>query len=357
MVCEYNGIAGFEKYLTATATNNPNSSNTNYIAPTTQASNVNFTSIGQTNFTANWTRGDGTNCIVFIAQSDNGTALPVDNITYAANSVFGSGAQIGSSGWYCVYKGISASVAITGLTIGLTYRVMVIEFNGTSSHEKYLTTSGANNPANQVPDYQTPVTQASNITFSSVNYLSFTSSWTRGNGTGCVVFMKQGTDGSAAPVNNTTYTANAVFTNGTQIGTSGWYCIYKGTGTSIAISGLSPNQTYRVMACEYNGIAGYEKYLTATSTNNPNNQTTLNYAAPTTQAKNIVFSSVDITSFTTGWTRGNGSRCAVFIMQGNSGSASPVNGTTYTANTVFGSGSQIGTSGWYCVYDGTGTFC
>jgi len=42
----------------------------------------------------------------------------------------------------------------------------------------------------------------------------------------------------------------------------------------------------------------------------------------------------------------------VFIKEGNSGSPAPLNGTTYTANSAFGSGSEA--SGWYCVYNGTG---
>jgi hypothetical protein len=44
----------------------------------------------------------------------------------------------------------------------------------------------------------------------------------------------------------------------------------------------------------------------------------------------------------------------VFIKAANTGAATPVANADYTANTVFGSGSEAGT-GWYCVYDGQGT--
>ncbi|SLM27715.1 hypothetical protein MTBBW1_1090006 [Desulfamplus magnetovallimortis] len=56
-----------------------------------------------------------------------------------------------------------------------------------------------------------------------------------------------------------------------------------------------------------------------------------------------------------GWTNGSGTRRAVFVLQGDAGQANPVNDTTYTADTAFESGTQIDATGWYCVYNGTGT--
>ncbi len=41
-----------------------------------------------------------------------------------------------------------------------------------------------------------------------------------------------------------------------------------------------------------------------------------------------------------------------FIKTGNTGTLYPVDGTTYTADTVFGEGSAL--SGWYCIYNGVG---
>lgn len=40
----------------------------------------------------------------------------------------------------------------------------------------------------------------------------------------------------------------------------------------------------------------------------------------------------------------------IFAIKGNEGSVSPVNGTTYNANSEFGKGSAVGN--WYCVYNG-----
>jgi hypothetical protein len=90
-----------------------------------------------------------------------------------------------------------------------------------------------------------------------------------------VVFIKAASSGSASPVNGTTYNANTVYASGTQIGSTGWYCVYSGTGTSVTVTGLSTATTYRVMVCEFNGSSGGQMYNTNTATNNPNNVTTL----------------------------------------------------------------------------------
>ncbi|WP_157097943.1 hypothetical protein [Niabella ginsenosidivorans] len=76
---------------------------------------------------------------------------------------------------------------------------------------------------------------------------------------------------------------------------------------------------------------------------------------PETPAAGISFTNTTDNSTTISWTNGSGVRRTVFMMAGSSGTAAPVNGTDYTANPVFGSGSQIGSGGWYAVYSGTGT--
>jgi hypothetical protein len=119
-----------------------------------------------------------------------------------------------------------------------------------------------------------PDVQASSITFSAVQTTQLTASWIKGNGTGRIVFVKQTSSAdTASPVGGATYTANTVFGSGTQIGTSGWYCVYKDTGTSVTITGLSGATSYAVMVCEYNGPATLG-YATSSVANNPNTATT-----------------------------------------------------------------------------------
>ena len=101
--------------------------------------------------------------------------------------------------------------------------------------------------------YTEPATQAAGVTFSSVGSTAMTVNWTRGNGDGVIVLMKQGTAATTAPVDGTytAYSANAVFGSGTQI--DGSSVVYKGPGTSVAVTGLTASTTYYLAVYEYKG--------------------------------------------------------------------------------------------------------
>jgi hypothetical protein len=78
-----------------------------------------------------------------------------------------------------------------------------------------------------------------------------TTGWTRGNGTSVLVIARQGSAVNAVPVNGTTFTANAAFGSGTQIGT-GNYVVYKGIGTSVNVTALTSVTSYYYAIYEYN---------------------------------------------------------------------------------------------------------
>ena len=119
-------------------------------APTTQASNVVISDITGNSANVSWTNGNGANRVVFIAQTSIGLASPAVNRTYSANAIYGRGSQIGSTGWYTVYNSSqsSASLKITGLSSTKTYRVMVMEYTGTSRPTAWCTSTNSNNPVN-----------------------------------------------------------------------------------------------------------------------------------------------------------------------------------------------------------------
>lgn len=100
-----------------------------------------------------------------------------------------------------------------------------------------------------------PSLQASNVYFSAINTTSRTVNWTRGDSDGVIVVMKQGAAVNSDPADGTFtgYTANSVFSSGTQIGT-GNYVVYKGTGSSVNVTGLTNGATYYVSVYEYNGL-------------------------------------------------------------------------------------------------------
>ena len=121
-----------------------------------------------------------------------------------------------------------------------------------------------------------PSTQATNIVFNTWSRTSITLSWTRGNGDTCLVVARQSaTVDPVAPTNGTSYNANSLFGSGDLTGT-GSYVVYKGTGTTVTVTGLQKNTDYRFQVFEYNGSGATSMYNTNTATNNPRTRKTLN---------------------------------------------------------------------------------
>lgn len=245
------------------------------ITPSTQASNIGFTGITHKSMSINWTRGNGTLCKVFMLAGTSGTPSPSNGTDYTANILFGTGSQIGTSGWYCVYSGTGTSVNVRNLLKNTSYRVMVCE-TGSETSPAYNVTTGTN-----IANTSTNTgNQANNLSFTDVQPISMKINWINGTGTKRCVFMKSGTTGTAVPVDGQSYTSSTEFGSGSQIGTTGWYCVYNGSAGmfagDITISGLTENTNYITMVCEYFGDASSEEYITETATLNPNtNQTPL----------------------------------------------------------------------------------
>ncbi len=77
-------------------------------------------------------------------------------------------------------------------------------------------------------------------------------------------------------------------------------------------------------------------------------------SSPTINANNISFSSVTESSMTINWNNGDGNKRIVVVKAGSAVTGVPLNGTSYTANTTFGSGTVLNT-GEYIVYNNTGS--
>jgi hypothetical protein len=258
--------------------------------PTVQAINVAASATTQTTLSVGWTNGDGYKTAVFMKE---GTSVvdypaPAANTAYTPNTAFGSGSQIGTSGWYCVYNGPvtplgSNSVVGTGLTGKRDFQFMAVSYNGSADNSivNYLTTSSTNNPVIiSTLDYVAPTTVISGVAATTITSttVSITPSENSTSNYACVVFIKLGSNASddVPLVSNTTYASNLAYGNaGTQVGTSGWYCVYNGNTSYKSNSnfnpfstftGLSPNLSYQVRACTYNGVAGLEKFSATAGT-------------------------------------------------------------------------------------------
>lgn len=128
------------------------------------------------------------------------------------------------------------------------------------------------------------------------------------------------------------------------------------TGPKLIASGSSgsgqfvyANSSTQTLA-DYNGTdaTGAATGLTFGAGNNANNTAYINSLRvtgpanePTVQATNVVFSNIGATSLTVSWTNGNGSSRLVLAREGSPVDAAPADGTAYTANSAFGSGSVI----------------
>ena len=128
--------------------------------PSTQVSDIALSDFTDNQFTAAWNNGNSDNVLIFAKEdntpgaipsrgtlpgSGNSGTSPSDHTTYSADSGFGHGTQIGSSGWFCVYNGPASSVTITGLTAGKHYSIAGYGYNGTAGNEVYNTTTNTTN--------------------------------------------------------------------------------------------------------------------------------------------------------------------------------------------------------------------
>src|SRR6201999_1043186 len=106
--------------------------------PSIQARLVTFTNTTSSSTTVSWTNGNGVGRAVFMRLSSTGGAHPDNGTLYTANTVFGQGTNIHGTTWYCIYNGTGTTVDVTGLAEGTTYRVTVLEYNGTPGDAAFL---------------------------------------------------------------------------------------------------------------------------------------------------------------------------------------------------------------------------
>ena len=134
-------------------------------APTTQASNISFSSIQPNQMDVSWTNGNGTKRIMLINETNSFTN-PSNGSDPTANSVYsGSGEQV-------VYNDNSNSVTVTGLTGSTTYWFRVYEYNGSGTSTLYLMATATDNPKSQVTLSGVVVPTVTTTSISSITTIS-----------------------------------------------------------------------------------------------------------------------------------------------------------------------------------------
>lgn len=229
--------------------------------PTVQATSISLSSIAANTITLNWTRGNGTECIVIARQGAAVTATPVDGLAYSANSQFGVGTAI-SAGQFIVYTGSASTVLISGLIPSTLYHFMIVEYSGTGCTVNYLLPTPAAVSGTTVPCVITtqPTVSPSSLTASNVLTNSIDLTWTRGDGAYCILLGKQGSVITAPPADGSAYSASSIFGVGSTTA-PGEYVLYSGTGNAVAITGLNAATTYYFEVYEFNGTGCICNYL------------------------------------------------------------------------------------------------
>ena len=179
---------------------------------------------------------------------------PTNGTSYTANSIFnGAGASEIGTGNYVVFNGnngtsnpgvggASLSISVSGLNPSTTYYLAIYE---------YYTTDTCYNLTEFTGDFTTDCTTPTDVTAftATAGNTTIDLSWTNeacfdeilvvAKATSAVTVTPTG-DGSA-------YTADAAFGSGTDLGT-GEFAVYKGSGTSVTVTGLTNGTTYHFTA-------------------------------------------------------------------------------------------------------------
>jgi hypothetical protein len=303
-----------------------------YTEPATQASGVILSapSVAGSGLTVSWTRGSGDGVIVLMKAGSAVNADPADGTYtgYIANPAFGSGTQIGT-GNYVVYMGTGTSVSAFDLASNTTYHVAVYEYKGA------VDTSGDAQGAN----YKSTPARGSRQTVNAPTVTSPTAT--------SILATTATTGANVTSQGGSAVTARGTCWGATPASTSTCSTTGAGTGTGVfthPISGLTAGTLIYYRGCAQNS-AGWGCSSAGSF-----------YTEPATQASAVSFTSVTGRSMTVNWTRGSGGDGVIVVMRaGSLPSTGPADGafTTYSANTVYGSGTPIGSG--YVVFKGAGT--
>ena len=233
------------------------------LPPTIAPSNIRFSQVGTTSLTVSCTPGNGNGRIYLFKTADSIQALPQDGIAYPGNVNFSYGYAFPDDSYVVADTG--AQINVKGLTPGTTYYVKIFEYSGTGSATDYLTSNYAADTATTVtppsaPSVpQAPTVSASGITVTAVTTISASVSCTPGNGQNRLFVIRPADAVVDTPLTGHSYPANPTLGAGTNLGDSTF--VVAATGTSVAITGLSPGTLYAIAVFESNGSGDSTVYM------------------------------------------------------------------------------------------------
>ncbi|REJ84315.1 MAG: T9SS C-terminal target domain-containing protein [Bacteroidetes bacterium] len=209
--------------------------------PTVPSTNFSAGISNCTNLQLSWTSGNGASRIVVARAASAVNSFPQNQQSYTANSVFGSGSNLGN-GNFVVYSGTGNSVTVSGLSAGVTYHFAIIEFNGSGNTSVYNTTNYLSGNASS-SSFTTSITSSGN-TICAGESATLTANggvswqWTPSTG----LSSTSSRIVTASPASTTTYTVLATDNNGCQATSSFTLTVYPLPIVSLSnFSGLCQN--------------------------------------------------------------------------------------------------------------------
>ncbi|AIZ65431.1 hypothetical protein PK28_17355 (plasmid) [Hymenobacter sp. DG25B] len=210
-----------------------------------------------------WAAGSGSDRLVVVRAGQAPTTAPVDGATYSGSGSWGSGTQL-SAGEQVVYQGSGTEVTLTNLQPNTAYYYRIYDADGSGCATNYQ-------PVAAVEDFFTtepcllvaaPTIAASQAEIVPASY-NLALSWTNGNGAQRLVVVRDGQAPTTLPVDGTAYLANARLGSGNAVAPNE-YAVYRGTGSTVTVTGLAPGRTYYAVVYELNGAGCSTHYLTST---------------------------------------------------------------------------------------------
>ncbi|MFN3528854.1 MAG: beta strand repeat-containing protein [Bacteroidia bacterium] len=328
-VYEFNGGSGQQQYAVAGAAQS--AARFTLSNPATQQTQISVADSSANSITISMTPGNGNRRLVIVREGALPDFIPVNSITYTADTVFGSGEEV-STGQYVVYNASGNGFALTGLNPLTSYGFLVYEYNAVAnSTENYLLSNPASVFGNTL--LGGPTLAAHSFRVLEVAQTSISLAWARGDGDSILITAREAASPNL-PADAQFYAANAGFGQGASIGVgSHSFAIYRGTDTSVTVSGLQPGQNYQFNAIEFSG-AGIS-YLSTGAV-----PFISQHSLPADTTSNVQLVGVNDTSMQFDFDAGSG-EVLIVVKANEAVNAMPVRGQNYNSSTVFGVGSSL----------------
>lgn len=279
------------------------------------------------------------------------TDVPTDGITYAGNTVYDEGFEIGSS--HVVYSGGGNSVTVTGLDAGTRYYYAIFSYAGGdyaphagTGSENYNTGAPDNVDGYTLAERPSPITA---FTYIDRDETTMTLGWgAPADGplpVKYIVLYGPATVPTGVPADGNAYIAGNTIGNRTVA-----YVGDLPDPSGFQITGLTRNTVYHFETYAYNSVVGAtntESYSTAVSSSH----TTLTNDPGA--ASGLAITGNSMTSLSVSWTSPGNS--IVLIKEGAPITTPPSDGIVYTGNNSFGNIGASVIDGAQVVFSGAGT--